>query len=356
MSKLPLLVTSSPHVHGGNSIPGIMNAVIWALLPGAAMGVMVFGWSALFVILITVAACMVTERLVNAIRSRPSTLPDNSAALTGLLLAMSLPPNSPWWVCVTGGFFAILLGKHLYGGLGYNMFNPALIARVFLLISFPVQLTSWPSPSPLMSGQAHSLAEGLALILSGPAGAPELLDALSSATPLGQYRTELGLGHTVAEALGGTYAFDLLSAATGMLKGSLGETSAILLTLGGLYLLRKGIITWHIPGAMLAGCLAPAAIFWYLDPTKYPDPLFHLVTGGLILGAFFMATDMVTSPISPVGQIVFGLGCGLLTYVIRTWGGYPEGVSFAIVIMNAAVPLIDQYSRPVVYGAQKSKA
>ncbi|MBF0181579.1 MAG: RnfABCDGE type electron transport complex subunit D [Magnetococcales bacterium] len=355
MSKLPLLVTSSPHLHGGNSVPKIMSAVIWALLPAAAMGVMVFGWSALFVILITVAACLVTERVINAMRSRPSTLGDQSAALTGLLLAMSLPPNSPWWICVVGGFFAILLGKHLYGGLGYNMFNPALIARVFLLISFPVQLTSWPAPSPLMGSNAHSLSEGLALILSGPFGAPELLDAVATATPLGQYRTETGLGRTVFEALGGSYAFDLITATAGMIKGSLGETSAVLLTLGGIYLLRKKIITWHIPAAMLVGCLAPAAIFWFLDPTKYPDPLFHLVTGGLIMGAFFMATDMVTSPVSPKGQILFGFGCGVLTYVIRTWGGYPEGVSFAIVIMNAAVPLIDQYTRPVVYGAPKSR-
>ncbi|MBF0127966.1 MAG: RnfABCDGE type electron transport complex subunit D [Magnetococcales bacterium] len=356
MSTIPLRVSSSPHVHAGNAIPKIMSAVIWSLIPAAVLGVMVFGWQALFVIVITTVTCMVTERIINLVRDRPSTLTDQSAALTGLLLAMTLPPNSPWWICVVGGFFAILLGKHLYGGLGYNMFNPALIARVFLLISFPVQMTSWPAPEPLFSDQAHSLAEGLAMIVSGHYNVPELLDAVSTATPLGQYRTLTGMGKTVQEALDGAYAFSFLAAAGGMIKGSLGETSAILLTLGGLYLLHKQIITWHIPVTMLAGTLLPATIFWTIDPTQYPDPVFHLVTGGLILGVFFMATDMVTSPVTPKGQLLFGFGCGLLTYIIRTWGGYPEGVSFAIVIMNAAVPLIDQYSRPVIYGQVKAKA
>ncbi len=356
MSTTSLMVTSSPHVHGGNSIPKIMKTVIWALMPAAAMSVMLFGWPALFVIAITMITCMATEWFVNLLRQRSSTLPDQSAALTGLLLALTLPPHSPWWICVVGGFFAILIGKHLYGGLGYNMFNPALIARVFLLISFPVQLTAWPSVSPLLSENAHSLSEGLAIILSGHYGLPELMDAVATATPLGQYRTEVGLGRTVQEALGGDYGFNLMGATSGLITGSLGETSAILLALGGVYLLRKKIITWHIPVTMLIGCLVPAAIFWFTDSSKYPDPLFHLVTGGLILGVFFMATDMVTSPVTPKGQIIFGLGCGILTYVIRTWGGYPEGVSFAIVIMNAAVPLIDQYSRPVIYGKAKSKA
>ncbi|MBF0614595.1 MAG: RnfABCDGE type electron transport complex subunit D [Magnetococcales bacterium] len=356
MSSIHFLTSSSPHVHGGLTIPALMKAVILALLPAAAMGVMVFGWSALFVMLITMLACVITERLVNLMRRHPSTLNDQSAALTGLLLAMTLPPNSPWWMCVAGGFFAVVIGKHLYGGLGYNMFNPALIARVFLLVSFPVQMTSWPAPTPLLGEHAHSLSEGLAIILSAPLNTPELADAISTATPLGQYRTEVGLGRTVREALGGSYDFDIFAAAGGMIKGSLGETSAILLILGGIYLLRRKVITWHIPVSMLLGCLIPAAIFWLTAPAKYPDPLFHLVTGGLIIGAFFMATDMVTSPVTPRGQLIFGFGCGLLTYLIRTWGGYPEGVSFAIVIMNAAVPLIDQYSRPVIYGKAKTRA
>ncbi|MEO5353867.1 MAG: RnfABCDGE type electron transport complex subunit D [Magnetococcus sp. XQGC-1] len=350
MSQTSLFLSSSPHVHAGDSVPQVMQAVIWALMPATAMSIMIFGWPALLVIVITVAACMLTEFLFARLRNRPSPLGDSSAALTGLLLALTLPPHAPWWVCFSGGVFAVLVGKQVYGGLGSNIFNPALIARVFLLISFPAQMTAWPVVNPLFSEQAYTLSDSVAIVLTGHQGTPEVVDAVSAATPLGQYRTETDRGKSVQEALGGQYAFDVLKAAGGLIKGSLGETSAILLFLGGLYMLRKKVITWHIPLTMLAGCLLPAALFWIIDPARYPDPLFHLVTGGLVIGAFFMATDMVTSPITIRGQIVFGLGCGLLTYLIRTWSGYPEGVSFAVVIMNAFVPLIDQYTRPTAYG------
>lgn len=355
MSQLKLLTDSSPHVHGGDSIPQVMQTVIWALMPASAMSVMVFGWPALLVILVTTLSCMGTEWVVVRMRGRPSTLNDHSAALTGLLLALTLPPHAPWWICVTGGVFAILVGKQIYGGLGYNMFNPALIARVFLLISFPVQLTAWPAPTPLFSENAYDFSEAVAIILSGHYGAQEIMDAITAATPMGQYRTETGLGRTVAEALGGSYGYDSVNSAGGLIGGSLGETSALLLAAGGIYMLRKKLITWHIPVAMFVGCLAPAALFWMLDSSKYPDPLFHLLAGGLVLGAFFMATDMVTSPVTLKGQLIFGFGCGLLTYLIRTWGGYPEGVSFAVVIMNGTVPLIDQYTRPVIYGKAKTR-
>lgn len=350
MSQTNLLLSSSPHVHGGDSVSKVMQAVIWALMPATAMAVMVFGWPALLVILITVASCVVTEYLFVKLRARPSTLGDRSAALTGLLLALTLPPHSPWWVCVSGGVFAILVAKQVYGGLGFNMFNPALVARVFLLISFPVQMTAWPAINPLFGERAYAFSDSVAIVLTGHQGGSELVDAVSAATPLGQYRTETGLGKTVQEALGGQYGFDEWQAAGGLVGGSLGETSALLLFAGGLYMLRKKVITWHIPVTMLAGCLVPATLFWLYDSAHYPDPIFHLVTGGLVIGAFFMATDMVTSPVSIKGQIVFGLGCGLLTYLIRTWSGYPEGVSFAVIIMNAVVPLIDQYTRPTIYG------
>ena len=350
MSQTNLLLTSSPHVHDGDSVAQLMKAVIWALMPATAMAIMIFGWPALLVILITIAACLVTEYLFLKLRGRPSTLGDHSVVLTGLLLALTLPPHAPWWICVSGAVFAVLAGKQVYGGLGYNLFNPALIARVFLLISFPVQMTAWPAVNPLFSEQAYSLTDSVAIIMTGHQATPELVDVVSSATPLGQYRTETGRGKTVHEALGGEYGFDEVKAAGGLIGGSLGETSALLLALGGLYMLRKRVITWHIPVTMFVGCLVPATIFWVYDSVHYPDPIFHLVTGGLVIGAFFMATDMVTSPISIKGQIIFGLGCGLLTYLIRTWSGYPEGVSFAVVIMNAIVPLIDQYTRPTAYG------
>ncbi len=353
MSQTHLLLGSSPHVHGGGSVAQVMRSVIWALMPATAVAILIFGWPALLVIVITVATCMVTEYLFLQLRKRPSTLGDGSAILTGLLLALTLPSHAPWWICVTGGFFAILIAKQVYGGLGYNLFNPALIARVFLLISFPVQMTAWPVVNPLFGEHAYSLADSVAIVMTGHQGTPELVDALSTATPLGQYRTETGLGKTVQEALGGSFAFDAVKAGLGWMSGSLGETSALLLLLGGLYLIRKKVITWHIPVTMLLGCLLPATFFWIHDPSHYPDPIFHLVTGGLVIGAFFMATDMVTSPVSIKGQVIFGLGCGLLTYLIRTWSGYPEGVSFAVVIMNATVPLIDQYTRPTAYGQVK---
>lgn len=358
MSQPSLLFSSSPHVHRGDSVPDVMKTVILALMPATALSVVMFGWPALLVILITMAACMATEYLFALIRKRPHPLGDNSAALTGLLLALTLPPHSPWWVCVVGGVFAIAVGKQVFGGLGYNMFNPALIARVFLLISFPVELTSWPVPLSLFGEHAYTFSQAVQIIFGGvPVALQETLDAMTMATPLGQYRINVGLGKSVAEALGGDYTgYIPLQAAGGNMGGSLGETSAILLAAGGIWMIHKRLITWHIPLAMLLGCLVPAAIFWIWDSgTHYPDPFFHLVTGGLVLGAFFMATDMVTSPITPKGQIIFGLGCGLLTYIIRTWGGYPEGVSFAIVLMNTAVPLIDQYTRPAVYGKAGQK-
>ncbi len=351
MSQTNQLMKSSPHVHDGDSVTNVMEAVIWALMPATAMAVMIFGWTALLVIVITTLSCLVTEHLFLKLRQRPSAIADRSAALTGILLALTLPPHAPWWMCVAGGVFAILVGKQVYGGLGYNMFNPALIARVFLLISFPAQMTAWPPVTPLFSEQSYSLGDSIAIVMTGKVGAPELADAVSSATPLGQYRTETGLGKTVQEALGGGYGgYDEVRAAGGLIGGSLGETVRCWGRWGGGYLLRKKVITWHIPVSMLAGCLVPATIFWTYDPAHFPDPTFHLLTGGLIIGAFFMATDMVTSPITSKGQIIFGLGCGLLTYLIRTWSGYPEGVSFAVVIMNAVVPLIDQYTRPRVYG------
>lgn len=353
MSQTRLLFSSSPHVHRGDSVPEVMKLVILALMPATGLSVVVFGWPALLVILITMLACIITEFLFSVIRQRPTPIGDNSAALTGLLLALTLPPTAPWWICVVGGVFAIAIGKQVFGGLGYNVFNPALIARVFLLISFPVELTYWPSPMPLFTAHALSFGQAWDLIFGG--GGPalkEAMDAITMATPLGQYRVQTGLGKTVAEALGGAYpGYNPFLAAGGLMGGSLGETSAILLAAGGVWMIHKKLITWHIPLAMILGCLAPAAVFWVWDSgVHYPDPFFHLVTGGLVLGAFFMATDMVTSPITAKGQIIFGVGCGLLTYIIRTWGGYPEGVSFAIVIMNTAVPLIDQYTRPTVYG------
>lgn len=317
----PLIVSSSPHVRTEQNTQKIMHHVILALLPGALVGVYFFGFPALFTTILAIAACLATEWACFRWMDTKGELKDGSAVLTGLLLAMNLPSNSPWWMTVLGSVVAIFIGKQLYGGLGYNPFNPALVARVFLLISFPVQMTTWPTPSPFFGGTAA--------------------DATTTATPLGIIKTD-GLAK-----LGDLHYMDYFM---GNVGGSLGEVSAIALLLGGIYLIARRIISWHIPVSFLATTLIFCGIFWGVNPQKYADPLFHLVTGGLVLGAFFMATDYVTSPMTPKGMLIFGFGCGLLTALIRLFGGYPEGVSFAILLMNALTPLIDRYSQPAKFG------
>ncbi|HMB16479.1 MAG TPA: RnfABCDGE type electron transport complex subunit D, partial [Pelovirga sp.] len=240
------------------------------------------------------------------------------------LLALNLPPSSPWWMALLGAAIAIIIGKMIFGGLGYNPFNPALVARVVLLISFPIQMTSWTAPAPLSMG----------------------IDAVSSATPLGEMKSAVMLTGQLPEMA--TSGFDRYF--YGLMAGSLGEVSALVLLLGGLFLIFKRVITWHIPVSFIGSVVVMAGIFWLIDPTRYPSPLFHLLTGGLMLGVFFMATDMVTSPITAKGMLIFGCGCGLLTVLIRLFGGYPEGVSFAILLMNATTPLIDRYTRAEIYG------
>jgi H+/Na+-translocating ferredoxin:NAD+ oxidoreductase subunit D len=268
--------------------------------------------------------CLAFGALSCTLRKQPLTLVDGSAALTGILLALNLPPSCPWWIALFGAAVAILIGKQVYGGLGYNPFNPALVARVVLLISFPVQMTSWTAPAPLGSG----------------------IDAVTSATPLGEIKTAVMLTGQLPELATSGFGHYFL----GNMAGCLGEVSAVALLLGGVFLLYKKIITWHIPASFLGTVLVIGGVFWLIDPTRYPSPLFQLLTGGMLLGAFFMATDMVTSPVTDRGMLVFGFGCGLLTILIRLFGGYPEGVSFAILLMNACTPLIDRYLRPKLYG------
>ena len=325
-----LYLSSSPHIHSGETTDKVMRLVIYALLPATALSIYFFGLPALSVLLICTLGCVAFEALACKIMARPQTITDGSAALTGILLALNLPPSSPWWISLLGAAIAILIGKQVYGGLGYNPFNPALVARVVLLISFPVQMTSWTSPAPIGSG----------------------LDAVTAATPLGEMKTAVMLTGKLPEMATSGFSNYFL----GNMAGSLGEVSALALLLGGLFLLYKKIITWHTPISFIGTVVVVSGLFWLTDPTKYPNPLFHLITGGLILGAFFMATDMVSSPVTYKGMLIFGFGCGLLTVLIRLFGGYPEGVSFAILLMNAATPLIDRYTRPKIYGQVEQKA
>jgi electron transport complex protein RnfD len=301
-----------------------MRAVLYSLLPACGVAVYFFGPSALSVLLIATLGCLASEAVCQRLMGQPVTLGDGSAAITGVLLALNLPPSSPWWLTLLGAVIAIAIGKQVYGGLGSNPFNPALVARVVLLISFPVQMTTWSAPAPLGSG----------------------LDLVTTATPLGEWKNAVMLTGQLPADMQGSMANYFL----GNMPGCIGEVSALALLLGAAYLFYRRILTWHIPTAFVGTVVLLSGLFWLIDPAKYPNPVFHLLTGGLILGAFYMATDMVTTPVSISGMLLFGAGCGFLTVLIRLFGGYPEGVSFAILLMNAATPLIDRYTRPRTFG------
>jgi len=315
-------LSSSPHVHDGDSTSRIMWSVSAALVPSLLWSVYVFGFRALCVTAISILAAALAEGVALRLRGRPAAvLADGSAVLTGLLLALNLPVSAPWWLAAIGGALAILLGKQVFGGLGHNLFNPALVARVFLLVSFPVQMTDWA------------------------VNAGALADAVTGATPLGAAKAFL-----LTPNLASLPDLPLWQLFVGMRPGCLGEISPLFLLLGAGYLFYRRILTADIPVGFALGLVAVTGAAWLAHPERYLDPATHLLTGGFVLGAFFMATDMVTSPLTTKGRWIFGLGCGLITGIIRLWGGYPEGVSFSILLMNACVPLIERYTRPRKFG------
>ncbi|ANQ83600.1 RnfABCDGE type electron transport complex subunit D [Azoarcus olearius] len=336
---------SSPHAHGARKVGRVMTLVMLALVPATLAGFWRFGWPAVYLWLVTLLSCLLAEAFSTRIRGIDTrrALFDGSAVLTGWLLALSLPPWAPWWIGALGGAFAIIVTKHLFGGLGQNLFNPAMAARVMLLISFPVEMTQWLLPTPeTLPGAIEALS------ITFGAGVP---DAMSSASLLGHVKSEATKGILLGQSLTGHYS----AAAFGLgdRQGSLGETSALLLLAGGVFLIFQRIITARIPLAFLAGVAAPAALASAIAPDLYLGPLTHLLSGGVMLAAFFIATDYVTSPSTPLGQWIFGIGCGLLTWIIRTWGAYPEGIAFAVMLMNATAPLIDQYTRPRIFGRSR---
>jgi electron transport complex protein RnfD len=304
-----------------------MWSVVIALLPALAVSVFYFGLPVLILTLVSIATCLLTEYLIQRFMLKGNvSITDGSAVITGLLLAFNVPANLPIWILMIGAFVAIAIAKMPFGGLGKNPFNPALVGRVFLLISFPVQMTTWPKPTPIWNLGAD--------VITGP-------------TPLGILKEGVKNGQAVGDLMTEMPSYvDLLF---GQMGGSFGEVSAIALLIGAIFLLIRKVITWEIPVSFLLTAFLFSGIFYLVDPTTYANPCFHLVTGGLMLGACFMATDMVTSPTSRWGMIVFGVGCGLLTIIIRLFGAYPEGVSFAILIMNAFVPLINKGFKPRTY-------
>ncbi len=325
-----LTVSPSPHVSTTQSVKKLMYGVVLSLVPAFLVSVYLFGAGALVVTLVSIASCVLFESAIQQyILKTEVRIMDGSAIVTGMLLAFNLPSNLPWWMIVIGALFAIGVGKMTYGGLGNNPFNPALVGRVFLLISFPVQMTSWPLP---MASRMH------------------YTDAVTGATPLGILKEAVRNGEAVPEMM--KQVPDHMQLFLGQMGGSLGEVSAVALLLGFAWLLYKKIITWHIPVFMVGTVYLFTGILWLIDPSKNASPLFHILTGGLLLGAIYMATDLVTSPMTKPGMILFAIGIGIITVVIRVFGAYPEGVSFAILIMNAFVPLINKYIKPARFGKE----
>lgn len=343
----------SPFITKASSVREIMFKVLLALIPGIAAYVWYFGPAILVSITLASITALVTEAAMLRLRKRPIApfLRDNSALLTAWLLALSIPPLAPWWLVVVGTMFAISISKHLYGGLGSNPFNPAMVGYAVLIISFPVQMTHWITPHGLgqINGQvALSIMQQLQYIFSGllPAGAT--LDAVTMATPLDTLKTQLHLGHPVTDILG--------MPIYGTLAGHGSEMVALAFVLGGIYLLANRIITWHLPLAFLGSLFITAGIFHLANPAHYVEPLFHLFSGAAMLGAFFILTDPVTSPTTIRGKFIFAAGAGFLTYIIRVFGGFPDGIAFAVLLMNICVPLIDLYTQPPVFGKKHSVA
>jgi electron transport complex protein RnfD len=323
-----------------------MLHVVLSMLPICAFSVWQYGLSALALLLSVTAACLLTERLLNRASGRPSTLNDWSAAITGILLALTLPPAFPLWMGVVAGFVAIAIGKALFGGLGNNVFNPALIGRAFVQAAFPVAITTWV---PAFSPQRFS--EFVPTTLTAPLMMPpeiaqwigrQGVDAFTGATPLARWKFE----NVTASA------HDLLS---GALTASAGETSALLILLCGLYLAARKFMDWRIPVAVLASAALTAGLFQWYDPAHYPAPTFVLLSGGLMLGAVYMATDMATSPVTPLGVWIYGAVIGVVTVMIRYFGGLTEGVMYAILLGNALTPFIDQYTQPRVFGTRQQR-
>ncbi|MEN8119012.1 MAG: RnfABCDGE type electron transport complex subunit D [Bacteroidota bacterium] len=349
MSKL-LTVSPSPHNYGKDTIKSLMYGVLIALIPTTIVSLYFFGIGALIVILTSVVSALVFEYLITKfiLKKEPS-LMDGSAIITGLLLAFNVPSNLPIIIIIIGAFVAIGVAKMSFGGLGNNPFNPALVGRVFLLISFPVQMTSWPLPGVTrftnwLSSVKEVEIEGEMVKMLGD----QRLDALTGATPLGVMKEGLRNGEPVAELM--EQIPSNLQMFIGNIGGSLGEVAGIAIIIGLIWMLYKKVITWHIPVSMIGSIVILTGIFWLIDPVKYANPIYHVLTGGVLLGAVFMATDYVTSPMTTKGMLIFGVGIGLLTVVIRLFGAYPEGVSFAILIMNAFVPLINMYVKPKRFG------
>ncbi len=335
----------APHVIPVTSVPQVMRRVLLALLPATVVYVVVFGWGLLINMAVAIVFALGAEALVLRARRRPiaPSLADASAAVTAILLAFALPPLAPWWLPAIGAATAIVVAKHLYGGLGGNPFNPAMVGYVVLLISFPTEMTQWLPPAGTIEPDLQlGLAAQLSFAIAGLLPAGTGIDAITQATPLDQIKEGLGEMLTITEIRNG--------ALYGALGGRGWEWINAAAAAGGIYLLIRGVIRWHIPVAMIAAIAICAATMHTLDSSRFLSSTFHVFSGATLLGAFFIATDPVTAAATPKGRLIYGAGIGFLTFAIRTWGGYPDGIAFAVLLMNATVPMIDRYTRPRIYG------
>lgn len=331
---------SSPHLAAVARTDQIMRQVLYALCPGTALMVFFWGWGVLFNVLLAVVLALCFEALILRLRRKPLgiALGDGSAVVSAWLLALCLPPLVSWWVIAVAMLFAIVFAKQLYGGLGHNLFNPAMVGYVVVLLSFPREVTLWPVPLPLGASPLDFI-DTLRLKLLGQWPAGLGWDSLSGATILDQLRTLRSQGQPLAAAreLWQPHAYAFVG-------------PALAFGLGGLWLVYRGIADWRIPLGMLLSLSLLAGVFWWLDPAHYASPLLHLFSGAVLLGAFFIATDPVTASTTPLGRILFGIGIGIFVFIIRTWGSYPDALAFAVLLMNSAVPLLDHYTRPKVFG------
>ena len=323
-----------------------MMTVVYALLPGIVVYAWLFGWGVVVNLALTVITAVVTEAVMLKLRQKPLAmfLGDGSVVVTALLLGLALPPLTPWWIPVLGTAFAVVFAKHIYGGLGYNPFNPAMVGYVMLLISFPRELTAWAAPA---AEHGLGLGQSLGVVFLGQLPGAMTLDALTAATPLDYLKTQLGLDHRVGEIIAGA------PERFGMLAGQSWEWINLAFLAGGLWLIYRRIISWHVPVGVLGGLAGMSLIFFIIDPNTYASPVFHVFSGGAVLGAFFIATDPVSGATTVRGRLLFGVGVGVLTFIIRNWGGYPDAIAFAVLLMNMAAPTIDYYTQPRVFGHGK---
>ena len=345
-------VVAGPHTRAPMSLPTLMRQVLIAAVPATAFGIWLYGWPALNLLVLTLATAVAAEALCLRLAGRPvrSGLEDGSALVAAWILAMSLPPWAPWWIAVTGGLLAVILGKGVFGGTGQNLFNPAMVARVALLVAFPAEMTRWVAPAPLGSEAAPGLLESLRITFLGTAD----WDAVTTATTLDAQHTAVTEGRPIDTALPDVH--EPVLALLGYAPGSLAEGSALLLAAGGVYLIARRVIPWDIPVVLLGTLALIATAFHALDPARYADAGVHVLAGSTVLAAFFIATDPTTSPATPLGRVLYAAAMALIVWIVRTYGGYPEATAFAVLLMNACTPLIDHWIRPRIYGRDRSGA